>query len=100
MITTEILLRYRINLTESIFSFGHCLIQIVNDGKGFVIEELSSKDARKFINERNLQKVKKEEYPYIYGDVYTDMKFKNYLNSHSILKNIILKTVEVLDNEN
>lgn len=100
MITTEILLRYKIEFTKTIYDYGHCLIQIKNDGKGFTIEELSSADARKIIRERNLEKVKKEEYDYKLGDIYTDGKFKKYMNYRHDLKNIIIQITSDLDENN
>jgi hypothetical protein len=73
------------------------LIQIKNEGRGFAVEELTPEESRKIIRERNLDKVRKEEYPYLLGDIYTDGKFKNYINSHKSLKKTLLKIIDSLD---
>lgn len=99
MVTTEVILRYKITLTQAVYGYGHTLIQIKNDGRGFTIEELTAEEARKIIRERNLDKVKKEEYPYLLGDIYTDGKFKRYMNLHQDLKKTLLRIITTLDEE-
>lgn len=97
MVTTEVILRYKITITEAVYGYGHTLIQIKNDGRGFTIEELEPAEARRIIRERDLEKVKKEEYPYLFGDIFTDGKFKKYMNSHQEIKKTILKIIDTLD---
>ena len=99
MVTTEIILRYKISITQAVYGYGHTLIQIHNDGKGFTIEELNSSEARKIIQERNLDKVRKEEYPYLLGDIYTDGKFKKYMDLHQSFKRTLLKIIDTLDED-
>ena len=97
MVTTEVILRYKITLTQAVYGYGHTLIQIKNEGRGFAVEELTSAEARQIIRERNLDKVRKEEYPYLLGDIYTDGKFKNYINARKDLKKTLLKIINSLD---
>lgn len=97
MVNTQVILRYKVTITKALYDYGHCLIQVKNNGKGLTIEELSSEEARKMINENSFTKVKKEEYDYLLGDIYTDGKFKRYVNLHPDLKQRLIKIIETLD---
>ena len=100
MINCQCILRYKINVTEAVAGFGHCLIQIKNNGRGICVEELTPVEARELIKTNIFTKVSADEYPYTLGSIYTDGKFKDYVNSHPKVKNKLYKVINNIDETN
>lgn len=98
MINTEVLLRYKISVTESLYGYGHTRIQITNNGRGIVVEELTSKEFREILeNNDKFIKVPKEKYNYRDGDIYHDNKFRPFMNRNPHIKERLYK---ILDSDN
>lgn len=96
MIETEVLLRYKISVTKTIYGYGHTRIQIKNNGRSITVEELSSKEFREAISNNNeLMKVPKEKYNYHDGDIYHDKKFLNFIQKHPSVKQKLYKILDI-----
>ena len=97
MITTRLLLKYKITVTEALTGFGYCYICIKNQGRGLSVESLTSREARQIVKEQNLVKESIDEYDYSLGTIYTDGKFKKYVNNHPKVKERLIKVIDILD---
>lgn len=97
MINTELLLKYQVSMTEAVTDFNYCLICIKSYGRAITIEDLTNRQARRLIRERNLDKVSIDEYPQQYGCIYSDGKFKKYMDAHPQVKEKLYKIIDKLD---
>lgn len=73
---------------------------IVVKGKGITVTELDRQEAREIIEDENLVLANPDDYDdynHHYGKIYTDGKFKNYLNKYTRVKRNVLKILDKLD---
>ena len=66
-------------------------------GLGISILDLDRKEAKEIITSKNLQLVDTSEYDSHLGKIYTDGKFKTFMNKHKKLKKHLLYLLEKLD---
>lgn len=66
-------------------------------GFGISIVELDRPQARDLIKSENLQLIDTSQYDYHLGKIYTDGKFKDFVNKHKKLKKYLLYLLEKLD---
>ena len=76
---------------------GYNYTHIKIKGHGIIITELSRKDALNLIKDQKLNLINQEEYDKTLGKIYTDDKFKDYVNKHPVIKNNLLFLLEQLD---
>ena len=77
----------------SAFNYTHIQIK----GKGIIVQELDRDEAQDLIEQQNLMEAPRDEYDYHYGRVYTDGKFKEFVNTHPRVKTALLYLMEQLD---
>lgn len=73
---------------------------IVVKGKGITVNEIDRQEAREIIEDENLVLANPDDYDdynHHYGKIYTDGKFKNYLNKYTRVKRNVLKILDKLD---
>ena len=79
--------------------FNYTYVKIKN--RGITILDLTREEAKAIIDDENLQLVSSEECEnYKYGRIYTDNKFKEYVNSHPKVKRNLIKIINRLDENN
>ena len=69
-------------------------------GKGITVTELDRHEAREIIEDENLVLAKPDDYDdynHHYGKIYTDGRFKNYLNKYTRVKKNLFKILDRLD---
>lgn len=97
----QLILRYKVSLTEAIYDYRYCHIKINNCGRGITIFDVNDEDARKIIKDNNLKKVSKDDYEdqkvYNLGRVYEDGKFKKFVNAHSEIKRKLERLINKID---
>ena len=95
---TQLLLLHRIKFAGlSACNYTHIQIK----GKGIIIQELDRDEAKNLVENQDLKLAPTNDYadPSVrkYGRIYTDDKFKTYVNSHPTIKNALIYLLEHLD---
>ena len=90
----QLILKYKVSVTETIYDFCYSSITIDNSGKGITVIDLTREEASKIIKENNLELAPIEETGYEYGRVYHDRKFKKFVNQHPRVKKNLFKIIE------
>jgi hypothetical protein len=93
----QLILRYKVWLTDALYDYCYCHIKITNCGRGITITDLPDEDARKIIHESNLELASTDEYDFHDGKVYHDGKFKKFVNSHPDIKKNLIKLIDKTD---
>ena len=78
-------------MTEAVTDFNYCLICIKSYGRAITIEDLTNRQARRLIRERNLDKVSIDEYPQQYGCIYSDGKSTPREHVEEVLRQGLVK---------
>jgi len=98
----QLVLRYKVLLTEAVYSYRYCHIRINNCGRGITIFDISDEDARQIIKNNNLKLISKDDYEdqgvYNLGRIYEDGKFKKFVNAHQEIKNKLERLINKIDN--
>lgn len=71
-------------------------------GKGIVVNELTRQEAKELVKEQNLKLATPDEYADYnsrYGKIYTDGRFKKYLDKYQKTKRNLLSILEKMDEE-
>ena len=92
----QIVMRYKVFLTEAVNKYKYCHIKISNNGKGITVTDLDDKIAIKIIKKYNLELVK-DLNGYNDGRVYDDGQFKDFVNSRPRLKRNLINLINKID---
>lgn len=92
----QMVMRYKVSLTEAISDYCYCHIKINNSGKGITIVDLDDNSARKIIKKYNLD-LAKGNYDYHDGRIYDDGKFKDFVNSNPKVKKHLTTLITKID---
>ena len=95
---TQLLLQHRIEFAGlSAFNYTHIQIK----GRGIIVQERDRDEAKDLIEDQNLKFAPFKDYAdpsaYQYGRIYTDDKFKEFVNSHPTIKSALVYLLEQLD---